>query len=29
MPHPENHVEDLVDCTGLFADVVEHLKSAA
>jgi len=32
MPHPENHVEDIMGCTdgrGLFAGLVEHLKSAA
>jgi phosphoribosylformylglycinamidine synthase len=32
MPHPENHVEDIMGCTdgrGLFAGLVEHLKRAA
>ena len=32
MPHPENHVEDIMGCTdgrGLFAGLVEHLKAAA
>ncbi|MDQ8731801.1 phosphoribosylformylglycinamidine synthase subunit PurQ [Bradyrhizobium sp. LHD-71] len=32
MPHPENHVEDIMGCTdgrGLFAGLAEHLKSAA
>jgi len=32
MPHPENHVEDIMGCTdgrGLFAGLVEHLKTAA
>ncbi|WP_322518008.1 phosphoribosylformylglycinamidine synthase subunit PurQ [Rhodopseudomonas palustris] len=32
MPHPENHVEDIMGCTdgrGLFAGLVEHLKKAA
>jgi phosphoribosylformylglycinamidine synthase I len=32
MPHPENHVEDIMGCTdgrGLFAGLVEHLERAA
>lgn len=32
MPHPENHVEDVMGCTdgrGLFAGLVEHLARAA
>ena len=32
MPHPENHVEDIMGCTdgrGLFAGLVEHLNAAA
>ncbi len=32
MPHPENHVEDIMGCTdgrGLFAGLAEHLESAA
>jgi phosphoribosylformylglycinamidine synthase len=32
MPHPENHVEDIMGCTdgrGLFTGLVEHLKRAA
>ena len=32
MPHPENHVEDIMGCTdgrGLFAGLAAHLKSAA
>ena len=32
MPHPENHVEDIMGCTdgrGLFAGLVEHLQKAA
>ncbi|MEW6769174.1 MAG: phosphoribosylformylglycinamidine synthase subunit PurQ [Pseudomonadota bacterium] len=32
MPHPENHVEDIMGCTdgrGLFAGLVAHLKKAA
>jgi phosphoribosylformylglycinamidine synthase len=32
MPHPENHVEDIMGCTdgrGLFAGLVEHLATAA
>jgi phosphoribosylformylglycinamidine synthase subunit PurQ / glutaminase len=32
MPHPENHVEDIMGCTdgrGLFAGLAEHLKRAA
>ncbi|MBN8982168.1 MAG: phosphoribosylformylglycinamidine synthase subunit PurQ [Rhizobiales bacterium] len=32
MPHPENHVEDIMGCTdgrGLFAGLVAHLKRAA
>ncbi|MBS1823700.1 MAG: phosphoribosylformylglycinamidine synthase subunit PurQ [Acidobacteria bacterium] len=32
MPHPENHVEDIMGCTdgrGLFAGLVAHLESAA
>ena len=32
MPHPENHVEDIMGCTdgrGLFAGLVEHLQRAA
>jgi len=32
MPHPENHVEDIMGCTdgrGLFAGLVDHLKNAA
>jgi phosphoribosylformylglycinamidine synthase len=32
MPHPENHVEDIMGCTdgrGLFAGLVEHLDRAA
>lgn len=32
MPHPENHVEDIMGCTdgrGLFAGLVAHLKQAA
>ncbi|MDB5631246.1 MAG: phosphoribosylformylglycinamidine synthase subunit, partial [Tardiphaga sp.] len=32
MPHPENHVEDIMGCTdgrGLFAGLVEHLAHAA
>ena len=32
MPHPENHVEDIMGCTdgrGLFAGLVEQLKTAA
>ncbi|HAP11466.1 MAG TPA: phosphoribosylformylglycinamidine synthase subunit PurQ, partial [Afipia sp.] len=31
MPHPENHVEDIMGCTdgrGLFAGLVAHLKAA-
>jgi phosphoribosylformylglycinamidine synthase subunit PurQ / glutaminase len=32
MPHPENHVEDIMGCTdgrGLFAGLVAHLEHAA
>ena len=32
MPHPENHVEDIMGCTdgrGLFAGLVAHLEKAA
>ena len=32
MPHPENHVEDIMGCTdgrGLFAGLVAHLERAA
>lgn len=32
MPHPENHVEDIMGCTdgrGLFAGLVEHVRRAA
>jgi phosphoribosylformylglycinamidine synthase subunit PurQ / glutaminase len=32
MPHPENHVEDIMGCTdgrGLFAGLAEHIKRAA
>ena len=32
MPHPENHVEDIMGCTdgrGLFAGLAAHLKKAA
>ena len=32
MPHPENHVEDIMGCTdgrGLFAGLADHLKNAA
>jgi len=32
MPHPENHVEDIMGCTdgrGLFAGLVAHLEAAA
>ncbi|MGZ3285049.1 MAG: phosphoribosylformylglycinamidine synthase subunit PurQ, partial [Xanthobacteraceae bacterium] len=32
MPHPENHVEDIMGCTdgrGLFAGLVAHLDRAA
>jgi phosphoribosylformylglycinamidine (FGAM) synthase-like amidotransferase family enzyme len=32
MPHPENHVEDIMGCTdgrGLFAGLVAHLENAA
>jgi phosphoribosylformylglycinamidine (FGAM) synthase-like amidotransferase family enzyme len=32
MPHPENHVEDIMGCTdgrGLFAGLVDHFKRAA
>jgi phosphoribosylformylglycinamidine synthase len=32
MPHPENHVEDIMgntDGRGLFAGLVAHLESAA
>ncbi len=32
MPHPENHVEDIMGCTdgrGLFAGLVDHLERAA
>ena len=32
MPHPENHVEDIMGCTdgrGLFAGLVQHLEKAA
>ncbi len=32
MPHPENHVEDVMGCTdgrGLFAGLLEHLRRAA
>jgi phosphoribosylformylglycinamidine synthase len=32
MPHPENHVEDIMGCTdgrGLFAGLVAHLRRAA
>jgi phosphoribosylformylglycinamidine (FGAM) synthase-like amidotransferase family enzyme len=32
MPHPENHVEDIMGCTdgrGLFAGLVAHLQRAA
>ena len=32
MPHPENHVEDVMGCTdgrGLFAGLLEHLRQAA
>jgi phosphoribosylformylglycinamidine synthase len=32
MPHPENHVEDIMGCTdgrGLFAGLVAHLQQAA
>jgi phosphoribosylformylglycinamidine synthase len=32
MPHPENHVEDIMGCTdgrGLFAGLVAHVKQAA
>jgi arginine decarboxylase-like protein len=32
MPHPENHVEDIMGCTdgrGLFAGLAAHLEKAA
>ncbi|HEY1154337.1 MAG TPA: phosphoribosylformylglycinamidine synthase subunit PurQ, partial [Pseudolabrys sp.] len=32
MPHPENHVEEVMGCTdgrGLFAGLVDHLAKAA
>lgn len=32
MPHPENHVDDVIGCTdgrGLFAGLMEHLGRAA
>ena len=32
MPHPDNHVEDIMGCTdgrGLFAGLVAHLEKAA
>jgi len=32
MPHPENHVEDIMGCAdgrGLFAGLLAHLKQAA
>jgi phosphoribosylformylglycinamidine (FGAM) synthase-like amidotransferase family enzyme len=32
MPHPENHIEDIMGCTdgrGLFAGLAAHLEKAA